>query len=897
MSPTPLADDARASRPIDWHGPAPGLTRRRALQLMAASLALAEGACSEPPRERIHAWVDLPELRAGGLPLYYASAFVRDGYAQGVLIGTREGRPIKIEGNPRHPASLGATDVWAQASVLQLWDPDRSSTVVERLGDRAAPASESASASGSTSASASASASTQPAPAAASTWAAFQAAWSERGRARDETRGAGLHILTGPVTSPTLRAQLAALLDRWPAARWHVHAPLTDDSATQGGRLAYRRAVASILHFDRARVVVAFDADPFSHHPGAVRHAADWAKRRVNGAATQVIALETTPGLFGVRADERVALPPARIEAVLWQVGAALLGDQAAPAADPGEAALVERIARALRGGGSESLIVPGPTVSAAAHALVHRLHRRLGSVGRTVDLIEPPDAGGDAGSIAELAEAMHAGAVDTLLVLGRNPVYDAPAGLGFAAALDKVPFSVHLGLYRDETAQRCRWHLPQSHDYEQWSDARAFDGTATLLQPAIAPLYDSRAAHELIAALLADGTPGGHELVRRQWSKTSGDFETFWRESLRRGFVEGSAYPPLELPEPQASVASPPTPRREELELVFVADPSVHDGHFANNAWLQELPRPFSKITWDNALQIGPATARRLGVGDGDVVRLQVSGQRLEAPVWVQASHAEGAASLPLGYGRRQAGRVGNGVGVDAYRLRMGESRVARVQVERTAASHAFARVQHEMAQHGRDLARVLGAGQTIGDRGSQHASLYPQWPRGEHAWGMVIDLDTCVGCNACTIACQAENNIPVVGKEQVALGREMHWIRVDRYASDELPGDNVFQPVPCMHCEKAPCELVCPVGATMHDSDGLNVQVYNRCVGTRFCSNNCPYKVRRFNFLLYSDWTTETLKGQRNPDVTVRQRGVMEKCTYCLQRITRARQHAEAG
>ncbi len=653
-----------------------------------------------------------------------------------------------------------------------------------------------------------------------------------------------------------------------------MHAPLADAAAAQGAQLAFDRPLATRLHLDRARLVLAVGADPFSHHAGAVRHAADWAKQRAQGQAAQLVALETAPGLFGARADRRHALPPRRIEALLWRIAAELVGDM--PSLPDTEAALAGPIVRALREAGPASLIVPGPTLSAESHALVHLLHQRLGAFGRTLDLIAASDAAPGAGSLDELVQAMHAGQVDTLLVLGANPAYDAPAELRFEQALDRVPLTVHHG--------RCRWHLPQSHAYEQWSDALAFDGSATLIQPAIAPLYDSRSAHELLAASMDDGEHSGHRLVRRQWQAHAGrDFEAFWRDSLRRGVVEGSAFAPVAAP--VVRLPSPPAALRtaaSDIELVFVADASVHDGSYANNAWLQELPRPFSKITWDNALQLGPATARALGVQSGDVVSAQAGAGRIEVPVWVQAGHAEGAASLALGQGRRQSGRVGNGVGVDAYALRPPAAWHTDVRLQRTASHHAFARTQREMAQHGRDLARVLPAGQAMADPSFSHPSLYPP--------------DACIGCNACTIACQAENNIPVVGRDQVARGREMHWIRVDRYDSDE-PGGSVFQPVPCMHCENAPCELVCPVGATVHDSEGLNVQVYNRCIGTRFCSNNCPYKVRRFNFLPYTDATTETLKAQRNPDVTVRQRGVMEKCSYCIQRIARARQHAEAS
>lgn len=869
--------------PLTFHPQPPaGLSRRRALGVMAASLALANSACTRQPRERIYPWVDMPEARAGGLPIYYASAFVRDGHAFGVRIGTTEGRPIKIEGNPLHPSSLGATDVFAQASVLELWDPDRSASVMQRLGagEGTAPL------------------------AAASSWAAFEAQWRLQAQRLQARGGEGLRILTGPVSSPTLRAQLAALLRQYPQARWHQHDPLHDAAARAGGVAAFGQAVQPVLHFERARCVLALASDPFSEGPGAVRHAADWSRSRAanrdRGDAPRLFAAEVTPGLFGARADRRIALPPAQVDALLQRVAAALAGGTATPA--PGEAARAfeTELVAALRRAGPDALLVPGACLSAASHALVHAIHQQLGAAGRTVDLLAPLSMAREAGDLGELVKAMQAGAVDSLLVLDANPVYDSAAASGFAAALAKVPFTVHCGLYRDETARACGWHLPLSHVYEQWSDALAHDGSATLVQPAIAPLYDSRSLHELAAFLAGDDLRDGHALVQRQWRAHAGtDFDGFWRDSLRRGTVAGSAPAPLQL---RAAAAAPTVSvaTASALVAVFAADPSAHDGRFANNGWLQELPRSFTKLTWDNALLLGPATARKLALVTGDLVRASVEDRAVEAPVWVLAAHAEDAVTLPLGYGRRHAGRVGSGVGFDAFALRPADAAVAPVQLRPLGRRHDFAVTQHAIDQEGRELARTIAPGQRIAEPDLRHASLYPANPGNDdpagHAWGMAIDLDACIGCNACTIACQAENNIPVVGKEEVARGREMHWIRVDRYERPDTAA-SIFQPVPCMHCEKAPCEVVCPVGATVHDSEGLNVQVYNRCIGTRFCSNNCPYKVRRFNFLQYGDETTESLKGQRNPDVTVRQRGVMEKCTYCLQRVARARQHAQAS
>ena len=867
--------------------PGAGVNRRQVLAAMAASMALANTACSPPPKLQAHPYVNLPEGGASGQPLYYATAFVRDGFAHGVLVGTQEGRPIKIEGNPAHPSSRGATDVYAQASVLQLWDPDRSSVVRQRLARGGDP-----------------SVAPQIAP---STWGAFESAWREHATAlADPQGGATLRVLTGPMTSPTERTLLAALLARSPRARWHVHGPLKDAAADDGARMAFGRPLAQVMHLARARCVLALAADPFSDGPGAVRHAMDWSAARAavrQGAADarppRLFAAEATPGLFGARADHRVALSPARIENLLWRVAAhwlpELTPDDVGPA-DPVVEDFEMRLVAALREAGAASLVLGGAGLSAEAHALILALNQRLGAIGRTLTLIDPPDAAPGAGTLPELVEALNAGAVDTLLVIGANPAYDAPAGLDMPHALQSARLLVHAGLHVDETARLADWHLPLSHVYEQWGDALAHDGSATLIQPAITPLYDTRSASELLALLGDDPLRDGHALVRRQWRiGRDGDLDAFWRASLRAGVVADSVAAPPELRRAslprrpaQASGAATPT-----LTALFVPDAAAHDGAYANNGWLQELPRPFTKLTWDNAALLSPATAKRFGVATGDVVRLTAGRRMLDAPVWVSSQQADEVVTLPLGGGRRHAGRVGDGVGFDAGTLRTTGAMTAPVTLLKTGRRHEFAVTQHEIDQHARELLRTVAAGSSLAPE-PRHEELYPPFASPVHAWAMAIDLDACIGCNACTIACQAENNIPVVGKAEVAKGRAMHWIRVDRHELEDID-NSAFQPVPCMHCEQAPCEVVCPVGATVHDSEGLNVQVYNRCVGTRFCSNNCPYKVRRFNFLQYSDETTETLKAQRNPDVTVRQRGVMEKCTYCVQRVARARQHAE--
>ena len=862
---------------------APHSAERRAfMKLLAASMALAGAGCSGPPQEVIVPYVDMPERMVPGRPLYYATAFVHRGYAQGVLVESNMGRPTKVEGNPQHPASLGATSVFAQASVLQLWDPDRSQTV--RQGETL------------------------------STWGAFRNALSARRAGWDADGGAGLRILTGTVTSPTLAAQLDALLRRYPKARWHSYDPLHDDGALEAASLAFGRSADMLYRFDRAAVILGVDADPFGDWPGHIRHARDFVQGRRAAAPRfdkRLYALEAGPGLLGMMADNRLALPPHDIERTVWRI-AARLGLPGMPADLPraadGRAAKWEAVLAArLDAQRGAALIVAGGSVSPRTRALVHLMNAHLGNLGRTALPIAPVEARpqNHAQSLAALAEDMRAGAVDALFMLETNPAYDAPADAGFEEALRKVPFSVHLGLYRDETAHAATWHLPAAHAYEQWSDARAFDGTATIVQPVIAPLYGGRSAHEVLA-WLGGAERSGYELVRGYWQgRRGGEFEPFWQDALRRGAIAGSASEPLPL-RPARTIA-PPDFEGPALRALFAADPSVGAGEHANNAWLQELPRPLSTLTWDNAALIGANTARSLGVRTGDVLRLSLADRPqawVEAPVWVWPGHADGAVTLHLGYGRRAAGRVGDGVGFDAYRLRTLRGPHA-LRAEKTGRHLAFATTQNHQRMEGRDIVRMATRDEF---RRRPHfandeprlrtpgQSLYPAWEYKDYKWGMAIDLNACIGCRACTIACQAENNIPPVGREEVARGREMHWIRVDRYdAGPDAHARSVFQPVPCMHCEAAPCELVCPVEAAVHDSEGLNLQVYNRCVGTRFCANNCPYKVRRFNFLQYTATPIDRTPPAYNPEVTVRRRGVMEKCTYCVQRITRGRIEAE--
>jgi molybdopterin-containing oxidoreductase family iron-sulfur binding subunit len=869
-----------------------GIDRRQVLTLMGASMALAGlTGCTRQPEEKMLPYVRTPEELASGKPLFYATAHLHGGYARGVLAETHEGRPTKLEGNELHPGSLGGTDVHAQASILSLYDPDRSQTLT-RLGE------------------------IRP-------WSALLAEIKLVLEKEKPKKGSGLRILTPTVTSPTLAAQIAELIAVYPAARWISWEPWSGENAAAGARLAFGEAVETRYAFDKADVVLSLDADFLGSGPVQPRSVRDFVSRRRDPANfSRLYVVEPTPSLTGARADHRRPMRPAEIlelaRAVAGAVGTAGAPSQtriAGEATDPFTQAVVRDLA-AHAGAGA---VVAGDAQPPEVHALVHLANQILGNAGRTVFYTEPVAAGSLSGTpaLAELVSDMKAGAVSLLVILGGNPVYAAPADFELKAAMENVPLRVRLGLYDDETSERCHWHVSAAHPLESWSDARAFDGTATILQPLIAPLYGGRSPHELLAALNDQPEKSAHDAVKGYWQKQApaGDFETFWRRALHDGVVAGTAFPPKPVRVSRTAAfpgGAAPAHGGTALIALFRPDPCVHDGEAANNGWLQELPKPLTKLTWENAALIAPKTAERLKLADEDVVLLTLGARRVEAPVLVVPGQAEDCVTLPLGYGRSRGGRLCAGAGFNAGALRTSGSLWTAEGLELAATGRRIelARTQHHHSMETpvghRDVIRAASAADYAKDPGifakmgeeppGPEMTLYPKVLAGEHGWGLSIDLATCVGCNACVVACQAENNIPIVGKDQVRRGREMHWIRVDNYYEGGLDNPATHhQPLPCMHCENAPCEVVCPVGATVHSAEGLNEMVYNRCVGTRYCSNNCPYKVRRFNFYLFQDWTTESLKLQRNPDVTVRSRGVMEKCSYCVQRINRARIEAE--
>ena len=888
-----------------------GVDRRDFLRLMGASMALAGvTACTKQPPEKIVPYVRQPEQMVLGKPLYFATAMPFGGSAIGLLVESHEGRPTKIEGNPNHPASLGATDIFAQASVLTLYDPDRSQTLTYL--DEIRP------------------------------WGSFLSEMRAALSAAAAQQGNGLRFLTGSGSSPTLADQIQRIVTALPGARWHQWEPVNRDGARGGARMAFGQDVEPVYDLKAADVIVSLDADFLSCGPGNARYLHDFSdRRRLAGgqrAMNRLYAIESVVSTTGDKADHRLAVRPTHLVGVAARLAAALgvtASSLQPPTHGPIEAnvppAEVDRwiaaIARDLKAHGPTGLVIAGDQQPPLVHALAHAMNAALGNTGKTVSYLDPlPGTAADqAASLRELVGEMNAGHVATLVIIGANPAYDAPKDLHVEDALAKVRRRVHVGLHRDETAALCHWHVPEAHYLESWSDARAFDGTVSIVQPLIAPLYGGKTAHEIIGAFSDKPGQTSYEIVRDYWrgraaQQSDADFEKAWRQSLNDGVVANSAPParPVQVrdfPGPaQEAVHSgaPVAPRAgmpaqpEVFDIVFRPDPTIFDGRFANNAWLQEIPKPVLRIDWDNVAAMSPALATRLGVDSGAVVEMKLRGRSVHAPVWVVPGLPDRTVVVYLGYGRTRAGHVGSNIGFDAYALRADADWSAPgLQIAKTGRTAAIANVQQQQLMEGRHLVRAATLeeylkhpkfAQEEDEAPPRELTLYPAYKYDGYKWGMSIDLNACTGCSACVAACYAENNIPVVGKDQVSRGRIMHWIRIDRYHKGSADRPEVYhQPVPCMHCENAPCELVCPVGATVHSPEGLNDQVYNRCVGTKYCSNNCPYKVRRFNFYLYSDWETPSLKMQRNPDVTVRSRGVMEKCTYCVQRINEGKIEAE--
>ncbi len=889
------------------------LSRRRFMQLMGASLALAGATgCRRWEEEKVVPLSRRPEGYVPGVPKHFATAMEIAGAATGLLVTAFDGRPTKIEGNPAEPFT-GRTTAFHQASILELYDPDRSQKVLRRDGDTPRVAS----------------------------WDDALAALAKRVETARAQGGRGLRILSEASSSPTLARLRAKLIATLPEARWHEWEPLSRDNEREGLRKAFGAPHSLTLDLNDASVILAVDADLFGDHPQALELSRAWARRRdPKGDMNRLYAVESAFTSTGSVADHRLPLRSDRALAFVLALEAKLFGGSAPSEQflQAGKAAkLLAAVAEDLSKARGRGVVAAGARQSADVHAVVARINDRLGNAGKTVVYRAVADRPTHLADIAALAKDVAAGEVDTLVVLGGNPIYDAPADLDLAAAFAKVGEVFRLGAYDDETSARSHWHLPRAHYLEAWGDVRAADGTVALIQPIIEPLHDSRSAIELLGAIVEPGDgklANGKTAVRRTFDDlVLASTEAAWRKALHDGYVANTATPAA-TPALQ-SFATPTWKAGPELELVFTSSSATFDGRYANSGWLQETPDFMTKLTWDNAALVGPATAKRLGLSHERVVELTVDGRTLKVPVYVMPGQAPDSIALALGYGRTRAGQVGGMVegdvgviGANSYLLRTSAAPyIAGVAVRKTSSTHELAVTQEHWAIDSRgqeavqirskdfirtasltkfkdnptfvkDMAHTEDNRKLVApdDAKRVNLSLFQEHAYEGHRWGMSTDLGKCVGCNSCVVACTSENNVPVVGKEEVLNNREMHWIRLDRYFIGEPEDPSLaHQPVACQQCEAAPCEQVCPVGATVHSDEGLNDMVYNRCIGTRYCANNCPYKVRRFNFLNFNKDMDESRNAIRkllfNPEVTVRARGVMEKCTFCVQRIQSAK------
>ncbi len=854
-----------------------GASRRRFLSLMAGSMALAGlTGCTRQPEETIMPYVDPPENVIPGRPKYYATAAPVNGIAEGVIVESHLGRPTKVEGNPDHPASLGATSVHSQACLMDLYDPDRAREIMYLGLPR--------------------------------DWDSFQLAWQQNIDPIQKRHGAGFCILSETIVSPTLGAQIRAVLKKFPAAKWYQFDPAGPHTARAAAQMVFGKPVHTYYKLDTADIVVSLDADFLACGAGSTRYARDFSTRRRRGHRldmNRLYVIESTMTATGGKADHRLALRYAEVEEFARELAAAL-GVGGTGSGNGAYQFWVTRMARDLQAHTGANAIIPGEHQSPAVHGLAHAMNTALGNIGKTVIYSDPLETQpvDQIQSLRELSRDMNDAKVDLLLILGGNPVYNAPVDFNFTVGLERVKTSIHVGTHFNETSLIATWQIPETHFLEDWGDTRSLDGTISIIQPLIAPLYSgSRSQLQVLDAILQFPGRSSYEIVRAYWSERSGakDFEAWWRKSVHDGLIADSALPPIAVT-PNHNFGAPQASPASGIEIVFRPDVYMYDGRYANNVWLQELPHPMTKLTWDNAIFVSPKTAKRLGFDNQQHVRLTYRGRSVEGSVWILPGQPDESITVDLGWGRWHSGSAGNGAGFNAYALRTSDALWAGTGVEfqKLDTPYPLATTQMNQSMEHRDVVvrNTLDGYKKEPDFAKQtehepptNLTLYPQWDYRGYAWAMSIDLTACVNCQACVVACQAENNIAVVGKEQVLARRAMHWLRIDTYYEGDISYPTAYYaPIPCMQCENAPCELVCPVQATNHSRDGLNDMVYNRCIGTRYCSNNCPWKVRRFNFMLFQDWTSETWKMQRNPDVTVRSRGVMEKCTYCVQRIREA-------
>ena len=880
------------------------VTRRGFMKLMGASMALAGLAgCTRQPDEPIYPYVKAPEDLILGKPNYFATAHPFVTGAVPLLVKSDQYRPIKIDGNPEHPYNRGSSDPFTQATLLELYDPDRSKHVTYRGEDRE--------------------------------WAEF--AQELRLKVAESKDGTGIYFLSATITSPTLARQWSEVQKAYPKAKLVQYDPAIAGTSLEGG-------ISAKYSLTDADVIVSLDADFLSGaaFPGFHKLVREYAERRKSPEKlNRLYAIESTPTTTGLKAEHRLGLRASEIPAFTAELAKAVgVSGIEVPAYSWSyeQKKFLAALAKDLKAHAGKSVVIPGLYQDTSVTAMAAAINSVLGNKSATlgIDLLT---SSGDSTQIADfksLVSDLNAGKVDWLVIMNANPIYNAPADLGFANAFENAKVTAHLGSHLDETGQNAQWHIPAAHFLESWSDAHAYDGTASIIQPMIDPLYGGKSAHHIFQALLDEPGLSPYEAVRATWRpiiEKLGDFETDWRKALHQGWVEklnalASPENPFTI---QAGALKAPAPSpKDSLEIIFRPDPNIYDGRWSNVGWMQELPKPVTNLSWDNAAIMSGATLTKLGLEEDDIVELTVKGRKVNAPVIVAPGHPDNSVTVHLGYGRQFAGRVGSGAGFNAYLIRTSDAPFYAVgTIKKLDGKWGVAVTKSHIQDHRPKLFGGQGNGnnsmeadEAINERGiiryatlaeykanpgfanegdthtktDKGLTIFPNWEYKDNAWGMSIDMNSCTGCNACIVSCYAENNIAVVGKQQVRIGRNMQWLRIDTYFEGDLAAPRAhFQPMACQHCENAPCEQVCPVGATVHTPEGLNAMVYNRCVGTRYCSNNCPYKVRRYNFLLYSDFETESLKLLRNPDVTVRSRGVMEKCSYCVQRISAAKIEAD--
>jgi len=908
------------------------VSRRGFMKLMGASIALAGlTGCTKQPDEPIYPYVKQPENLVLGKPVYFATAHPFPMGSVPLLVKSDAYRPIKVDGNPEHPMNHGTTDAYTQGTLLGLYDPDRSQRVLYRGETR--------------------------------DYVNFVADFTAMLESKKASGGQGLYFLSGTVTSPTLAAQWKNASTKYPNARWIQYDPVNRDSARTASKQAFGDYVDAQYKIDQADVIVSLDADFLSGlwHPGFLKLAADYSKRRSLNPGVEMNRLyvvESTPSTTGYKAEHRLRMRASQMEAFASALESAIGAGSGASTGSWNEeqTAYLNALAKDLKANSGKCVVIPGEQAAPGVHLAAIAMNQALGNVGKTVVYTETvnPMPSVQTEDLKQLVGDLNAGKVDWLVILDTNPVYSAPADLEFEKALGHAKTVAHLGLYVDETGEAADWHINGTHYLEIWSDVRAYDGTVSIVQPMIDPLYGGKSAHHIVQRLLADPEMSPNAAVQQTWQAELGGksvdqngdihngLDPQWRKALHDGWIANTAFAPKSVSAKNTAPAAAPAGDSSALEVIFRPDPTIYDGRYANLGWMQELPKPITNLSWDNAALMSISTLAKLNAVESDVIEIDYQGRKIKASAMVMPGHPDQSITIYLGYGRRNSGRVGTGPGFDAFPIRLAGSPLFAVgaTAKKTGEAYECASTKSHYIDERSMFARKYGFEEEAkeakpdatphsleGREGEQRGiirfatleeyrknpgfatdgedeevppkstTLFPAWDYSKgYQWALSIDLNSCVGCNACIVSCYAENNLAVVGKHEVQVGRDMQWIRIDTYFEGDLDKPKAyFQPMTCQMCENAPCEQVCPVGATVHSPEGLNLMLYQRCVGTRYCSNNCPYKVRRFNWLLFSDYTTPSLKLMRNPDVTVRSRGVMEKCTYCVQRISAAKIRAD--